>query len=35
MRLKWFLIGAVSASIVWGLVITGLGRQWINAILGG
>jgi len=35
MRFKWFLIGAVTASAVWALVITGLGQQWINALLGG
>lgn len=33
MRLKWFLIGVITASVVWTLIITGLGRQWINAIL--
>jgi hypothetical protein len=34
MRITWFVIGAVCASAVWLVVTTGLGRQWINLLLG-
>lgn len=34
MRLKWFVIGAIAASAVWALIITGFGHQLINSILG-
>lgn len=34
MRLKWFLIGAVTASLVWWLALSGVGNQWLNQILG-
>lgn len=33
MRLKWFLIGAITASVVWAVIITGFGHQLINSIL--
>ena len=35
MRLTWFVIGAAVASAVWWAVLSGVGQQWINAILGG
>jgi arginine exporter protein ArgO len=34
MRIKWFLIGAVCASAVWLLVMSGLGKKWIGMLLG-
>lgn len=34
MRIKWFLVGAIVASIFWALVITGLGQRWIYALFG-
>ena len=35
MRVKWFLLGAVTASVVWYLAIAEVGRNWINALLAG
>ena len=35
MRLTWFMIGAATASLIWALVVTRLGEQWIRAVLGG
>lgn len=34
MRLKWFIIGAMAASLVWLIVISGLGLQWVYALSG-
>ena len=34
MRTKWFLIGAVVASLFWWLLMRGVGIQWLNTILG-
>ncbi len=35
MRLTWFLFGAATASAVWYIAVSELGRRWIGAILGG
>jgi len=35
MRLKWFIIGAAAATLVWLIVISNIGNQWISSILGG
>jgi hypothetical protein len=35
MRIKWFLIGAATASAVWALAITQIGNQWIKSLFGG
>lgn len=34
MRLKWFLIGAVTASVVWWLALQGVGADLLTKILG-
>lgn len=34
MRIKWFLVGAIVASIIWALVFTSLGQRWIYALFG-
>lgn len=34
MRIKWFLIGAVTASVCWWLALNGVGAQLLNKILG-
>ena len=34
MRLAWFAIGAASASVLWLILLNGLGTRWMDAILG-
>jgi arginine exporter protein ArgO len=34
MRLKWFIIGATAASLIWLAIMSSLGLQWINALFG-
>ncbi len=34
MRVKWFLIGAATASAFWWLALNGVGNQLLNQIFG-
>lgn len=35
MRMKWFFIGGIAASVFWLIVLAAIGDKWITAILGG
>jgi arginine exporter protein ArgO len=32
-RALWFLIGAVTASAFWLIVLNGMGRQWLDVLM--
>lgn len=32
-RLVWFLLGAVTASVFWGLFLLATGQQWLDVLL--
>jgi len=33
-RVTWFVLGAASASVVWGLLFAGLGQRMLEAFFG-